>query len=250
MRTPVAPVICDQLWTYILEQPELYFYELAEPREPLRIFDRRDLQDLDTGVINEPESGTYTTYPYVPINKNGEMGSCSTYDTRQPIEVDTLKGCNLMEVEQRFGRKLVVVGSQKLRQYFLYPDNFDTDMDITAVQFCLLERIGRSRYNGEKTIGPHSLVELTKDSTLLFYQRSVIQKYGLVSKQTYIQKIADHHTTGVILHLPRYHHEYKPQLIFTTEKVVEFLKTKPKFMADYDEVKSLLNSRADGKSAA
>jgi general transcription factor 3C polypeptide 1 len=247
LKTPVSPVICEQLWSYILDHPEILFYELAEAREPLRIFDRRELQNLDTGVIQEPEAGSFTTYPYVPINKNGEMGSCSTYDTRQLVATDLLRDCNLIELEQRFGRKLILVGSQKLREYFLYPDDYDPDMDITHIQFCLLERIGRSRYSGEKTIGPHSLIELAKDSTLLFYQRSVVQKYGLVCKQVYIQKIADHHTAGVLLHLPRYYHEYKPQLIFTTEKVVEFLKTKPKFMADYDEVKSLLNSRTDGK---
>jgi general transcription factor 3C polypeptide 1 len=66
-----------------------------------------------------------------------------------------------------------------------------------------------------------------------------------VIKQVYIQKISEHHTTGVLLQIPRYYHEYKQQLIFTTEKVVEYLKTKPKFMADYDDVKNLLNPKVD-----
>jgi hypothetical protein len=44
-------------------------------------------------------------------------------------------------------------------------------MDITLIQYCLLERIARSRYNGEKTIGVNSLLDMAKDSTLLFYQR-------------------------------------------------------------------------------
>lgn len=52
--------------------------------------------------------------------------------------------CNL-----RYGRKLVVVASQSLRFRALIGNESDPDLKLSDDSYCLLERVGRARWQGE-----------------------------------------------------------------------------------------------------
>lgn len=49
----------------------------------------------------------------------------------------------------RYGRKLVVVASQKLRFRTLIGSESDPDLTLTDDSYCVLERVGRARWQGE-----------------------------------------------------------------------------------------------------
>lgn len=69
----------------------------------------------------------------------------------------------------RWGNKLVVVASQELRYNALTPENVPRPKELTPIQYCIWEAIGRSRYNGETTSGAWSLTHFCKDPTIVFY---------------------------------------------------------------------------------
>lgn len=45
---PLADSFCVQLWTFIAKQKCVAFYELAEPRELIKTFDRADNTDIES----------------------------------------------------------------------------------------------------------------------------------------------------------------------------------------------------------
>lgn len=49
----------------------------------------------------------------------------------------------------RYGRKLVVVASQKLRFRTLIGSESDPDLKLSDDSYCVLERVGRGRWQGE-----------------------------------------------------------------------------------------------------
>lgn len=63
--------------------------------------------------------------------------------------------------------------------------------------------------------------------------RKTLLKNRLIKKQTYYEKIGDHNSTGLLLHLPRFYFVYKPKHMILTEQVVEILKTLPNCVSEY-----------------
>lgn len=111
----------------------------------------------------------------------------------------------------------------------------------------MLEWIARSRYNGETSQGKYSLVELTKDSSILYYNRKFLTDCKLITRQALCQRTGETSIQGMVFHLPRYYCEMKPKGLLITEKVVNILKTRPNFMADYDEIKLMVLGRAEAR---
>lgn len=70
----------------------------------------------------------------------------------------------------RWGNKLIIVGSQKLRNEALFPKNISQALQLNAMQYCLLEHVGRSRYNGELTQRKQSKTN-TSESSHVYYHR-------------------------------------------------------------------------------
>lgn len=58
----------------------------------------------------------------------------------------------------RYGRKLVVVASPKMRFRALIGSESDPDLKLTDDSYCVLERVGRARWQGElqKDLHGHS----------------------------------------------------------------------------------------------
>lgn len=63
-------------------------------------------------------------------------------------------------------------------------------------------------------------------------------KNRLIATQPFIQKIDGINSTGQLLHLPRFYVEFKPKHILLTEKIIEILKSRPNYMAEYMHIKA------------
>lgn len=174
--------------------------------------------------------------------KLGNRGSCSTYNTRKDIS-DEIKSCTLNEVNAKYGQKLVIVASQSLREYALMGDNINSTTHIPLTHYCFLERIGRARTIGEITLKKSSNIK--EDAKALFYIRKVLQELGLMRKQVYYQASCganyNGQNTGTLVHLTRFFNTRKPKVIMWAEHLINYLKSKENYAAEYNEVKDELN---------
>ncbi|XP_063221021.1 general transcription factor 3C polypeptide 1 isoform X2 [Bacillus rossius redtenbacheri] len=229
------------IWDFVRRVEGMNMYKLPTPRKPLVIFNRYEFMDKELGMVLEPDEIPEDPYPHCAVEdtKNNVRGSCSTYYTRVDVTSEAV-GLSLREVDQKWGLGLVVVASQALRNAKLMGQTTNPRLDILLLQYCLLERVGRSRYMGEVTQGKTSLQKMSEDPKTLFYYRKFLLHHRLIVKQVHHEKIAGHNCSGSLLHLPRFHVERKPKILFLTEKVVTFLKSQPQQLAEYSQVRELL----------
>ncbi|XP_046989076.1 general transcription factor 3C polypeptide 1 [Schistocerca americana] len=229
------------LWKLIKELDDVEFYELHKPRNPLIIFDRYKYVDPELGTVLEPDEIPEDIYPFHQIDdiKNGVMGSCSTYHSRRQLKED-LASLSYTDIISRYGRKFVVVGSQSARNAALMGDETDPGVELSLMHYCLLERIGRSRYHGEITQGKISLQVVGEDPKSLFYHRKFLTANNFITKQVHHLKTGAQNCSGSLLHLPRFYVERKPKALYLTEKVIEILKTRTNYIAEYDEIRQEL----------
>lgn len=89
-----------------------------------------------------------------------------------------MKNYNFFSLHLSWGNKFVIVGSQALREKSLFLPNAG-EPGLLLLPYCLLEVIGRSRYNGEITAGKLSLLRYVKDSASIFYARYELQNIYL-----------------------------------------------------------------------
>lgn len=237
---PFLDHFCVLIWNFCLKQTSFNFYELPVPRDDYIVIDRSDLIDPENGVAIEPETSPYNTYKYNPISSNGVRGSCEHYLTRKEIPLESFNNLTHQEVTEKWGSKFIIVGNQKLRESLIIPGTTSPPNQLMIIQYCILERVGRARYNGEITVGKYSLLEIVRDSNILHYHRKQLLNLKLIVKQAYHQKVNDQNTSGSLVHLPRFYVEMKPKPMILTEKVVEILKNKQNCMAEYDEIKAEL----------
>ncbi|CAG2061205.1 unnamed protein product [Timema podura] len=173
------------MWNIIKVMKDVQIFELPEPRKPLQIFNRYDFVDQELGMILEPDVYPEDPYPHCPIDDSSKniRGSSATYHTRKNI-TNTVSTLTLKEVEERWGLKLVLVASQLVRNTALMSKSASPLLELTLMQYCLLERVGRSRYMGEVTQGKVSLQLMGEDPKSLFYYRLQLLKHKLVVKQS------------------------------------------------------------------
>ncbi|XP_058811825.1 general transcription factor 3C polypeptide 1 [Topomyia yanbarensis] len=246
MKMPLPQKFCDTIWPMVVQHREYSFFELEEPRKPFVYFDRLEHVDLATGVMKEPKEYPGHRFKYNPVvTDDGVRGSCECFATRVSIPREEVMRMTWHEVEYRWPQKFAIVASQKMRESFIQHQN--CTYDLTIIQYCMLEWIARSRFNGETSQGKYSLVELTKDSSILYYNRKFLTDCKLVTRQAFCQRTGETSIQGMIYHLPRYYNEMKPKTLVITEKVVNILKQRPGYIADYDEIKHIVLGRAEAR---
>ncbi|XP_008211506.1 general transcription factor 3C polypeptide 1 [Nasonia vitripennis] len=239
---PLKEAFMDQIWDICLIIDNFAYYELETPRENLVIFDRYELEYLN--IDSDKECEYKDIYLHEPIEdvKLGNRGSCSSYNTRKDISSE-IKSYTLNEVNNKYGQKLVIVASQSLREYALMGDNISSTTHIPLAHYCFLERIGRARTIGEITLKKSSNIK--EDAKALFYIRKVLQDLGLIRKQVYYQASCganyNGQNTGTLVHLTRFFNTRKPKVIMWAEHLINYLKSKENYVAEYNEVKNELN---------
>ncbi|KAL7031565.1 hypothetical protein ACKWTF_007059 [Chironomus riparius] len=232
-----------ELWKIILKRDYFEFYEIEAPRKCVGRLNRIQYQSHDEQATKEVHE-FYHIYSYAPVDDLEVRGSCSEFKTRKKLNRDELKNLSFLEVVKLFGEKLVVVASQKLRNSVLIPSNIGRECDINNHVYCILERIGRSRYFGETTSGPYSLNDYVKDSKLLHYFRMCLLKNNLVFRQQIFQRMNSKSQITQLFHIPKYYVVVRTSDLLQVEKLVTFLFTKPNNIAPHEEVRNHLNLKS------
>uniref|UniRef100_A0A182M2V9 Uncharacterized protein n=1 Tax=Anopheles culicifacies TaxID=139723 RepID=A0A182M2V9_9DIPT len=240
---PLPSKLMGTIWTLVMRNPEFEFFLLLNERKPFAHFNRLGNLDPENGIAVQPSEFPGHRFAYRLVEENDIRGSCEEYDTRTAIPRDELRTISCVEAEMRYGRKLVIVASQRMRESFLIVPN--CTLELTAMQYCILEWIGRSRFNGETSHGKYSLVEISGDSSSLFYHRKLLSSAKLITRQNLSIRIDDVSIQGMVFHLPRYYKEMKTKQLLIAERVVSELKKREHYMADYEEIKLMVLNKSD-----
>lgn len=80
----------------------------------------------------------------------------------------------------RYGDSLVLVGCQEMRERTLFPEDKAPCYDISDIQYCLLEVVGRARHHGIlRTTLTSRYLKIDARST--FHHVKILKQAGLIS---------------------------------------------------------------------
>ncbi|XP_048252917.1 general transcription factor 3C polypeptide 1-like isoform X1 [Haliotis rufescens] len=222
------------LWKSFAGHVDLQFYEMQDPRPPLVYVNRFDFIDPDTGFWIDTDLGP-NIYPLKMITGEDVQGSCEAFLTRKDVTDDVREGewkvkLSLEDAIERWGDRLVVVASQALRSTTLLGTEAKSTLRIDDIEYCLLERIARSRYNGEVTTHSEvtgSLGVFKIESKKLFYHCKKLVKLKLITKQAFcIRDEKGKQLNCRLMHLRRYFSRIMSKTRMLLETVCKYLESK------------------------
>uniref|UniRef100_A0A3B3YCK2 Uncharacterized protein n=1 Tax=Poecilia mexicana TaxID=48701 RepID=A0A3B3YCK2_9TELE len=219
-REPKFPLKLDNctkgfIWRSLVNNADLSFHELPEEREDIELFDRFKDIDPETGFETQKQKFSHDrrdVYPLhvIPENQDGIQGSCVFFKERKNVTKQIRSKSfaplvNLEEAQERYGRKLVVVASQALRFRTLIGSNNDPESKISNDSYCVLERVGRGRWQGELQSDLHgSLFKI--DARKMHYLRKCLVKHDLITMQSYVRRLkTGQQQHSILLLLKRFH---------------------------------------------
>uniref|UniRef100_A0A3Q3C865 Uncharacterized protein n=1 Tax=Haplochromis burtoni TaxID=8153 RepID=A0A3Q3C865_HAPBU len=241
-RQPGFPLKLDDctkelIWKSLVINSDLLFYELPEERDDVVLTDRFKDIDAETG-IEVTDSFTDTPkdiYPIdvVPENKDGIQGSCAFFKTRKDVTKQVRSKSpltplvSLSEALERYGRKLVVVASQCLRYRALIGSESDPDVKLGSDSYCVLERVGRARWQGELQRDLHG-GSFRVDARKFHYFRKSLVRYQLVTMQSYVRRMkTGQQQHSILLLLKRFHVNRRTKYDILMEVTSNFLQQCP-----------------------
>ncbi|TRY86133.1 hypothetical protein DNTS_030204, partial [Danionella cerebrum] len=163
---------------------------------PARRYDQRSV-DRDTGIsaaysCNQTEPDVYPV-SVISEDPGGLQGSCMFFREREEVSEQIRNPhmkplVTLQEAQERWGEKLVLVGSQQLRYRSLIGPEGNPEVKLPDMCYCILERLGRARWQGElqRDLHTHSF---RMEAGKLHYLRSKLDRNGLITP--YGQKEAE-----------------------------------------------------------
>uniref|UniRef100_A0A8C3R529 General transcription factor IIIC subunit 1 n=1 Tax=Cyanoderma ruficeps TaxID=181631 RepID=A0A8C3R529_9PASS len=229
---PLEPDTQQLLWAALSAQPDVRFYLLPRPRPPLRLHDRYEEIDLETGILESKRDPVSSDdiYPIHMIldNKDGIQGSCQYFkervDITNQIRKKDLQPCyTYKEAVEKWGEKLVIVASQEQRYRALIGWEGDPDLKLPDFSYCILERLGRARWQGELQRDLHSGA-FKVDAGKLHYHRRVLDRSGLITMQSHVIRLpsgAQQHS--ILLLLTRFHVDRRSKYDILMEKLSSML---------------------------
>uniref|UniRef100_A0A8B9FJP7 General transcription factor IIIC subunit 1 n=1 Tax=Amazona collaria TaxID=241587 RepID=A0A8B9FJP7_9PSIT len=229
---PLEPATQQLLWAALSSQPGVSFYLLPLARPPLRLHDRYEEIDLETGILETkrdpvPLDDIYPVHMILD-NKDGIQGSCQYFkervDITDQIRRKDLQPCyTYVEAIEKWGEKLVIVASQDQRYRALIGWEGDPDLKLPDFSYCILERLGRSRWQGELQRDLHSGA-FKVDAGKIHYHRRVLDKNGLITMQSHVIRLpsgAQQHS--ILLLLTRFHVDRRSKYDILMEKLSSML---------------------------
>lgn len=230
IRTPKGFVesskVCNLCWTHIKAQPCFEFYKLPAPRKNLT---------LDKNSLN-PENPLYKVNI---IDEGGVLGSCEDYKTRIAVKAATLAILDYESTMDQFGNSLVIVADQQSRWNVLVPEHLYIPRSyLTADDFAILERVGRSRYSGERSAGHNSLLDLVPDPRSMFHRRERLRSVSLVCVQK--RHVSNHELLTVFL--PRFVAEDVGDRSLVIKQLIEEAQKNPEGRLTHQRAKELLGT--------
>ncbi|KAM6351996.1 general transcription factor 3C polypeptide 1 isoform 3-T3 [Alca torda] len=227
---PLEPATQQLLWAALSAQPDISFYLLPRARPPLRLHDRYEEIDLETGILETkrdpvPSDDIYPVHMILD-NKDGIQGSCQYFkervDITDQIRRKDLQPCYIEAVE-KWGEKLVIVASQDQRYRALIGWEGDPDLKLPDFSYCILERLGRARWQGELQRDLHSGA-FKVDAGKIHYHRRVLDRNGLITMQSHVIRLpsgAQQHS--ILLLLTRFHVDRRSKYDILMEKLSSML---------------------------
>ncbi|XP_075623880.1 general transcription factor 3C polypeptide 1 isoform X2 [Balearica regulorum gibbericeps] len=229
---PLEPATQQLLWAALSARPDISFYLLPRARPPLRLHDRYEEIDLETGILEtkrDPVSSD-DIYPVHMIldNKDGIQGSCQYFkervDITDQIRRKDLQPCyTYTEAVEKWGEQLVIVASQAQRYRALIGWEGDPDLKLPDFSYCILERLGRARWQGELQRDLHSGA-FKVDAGKIHYHRRVLDRNGLITMQSHVIRLpsgAQQHS--ILLLLTRFHVDRRSKYDILMEKLSSML---------------------------
>ncbi|XP_061082506.1 general transcription factor 3C polypeptide 1 [Conger conger] len=246
-RHPKFPLKLDPstkefLWKSLVCDPDIELYELPRERAQLILFDRFSEIDPETGIqeirrASPSQDIQEDPYPVKVIqeNEDGIQGSCQYFEERKHItsQVRTIdfKPCQSLEdAIDKWGVKLVLVASQRVRFRALIGSEGDPDLKLSDHSYCILERLGRARWQGELQRDLHSRVFKT-DPGKMHYLRRSLDRNDLITLQSHVIRVA---TGGqqysILILLKRFHVDRRSKYDILMEKTSNLLAATPRQM--------------------
>ncbi|XP_063738883.1 general transcription factor 3C polypeptide 1 isoform X2 [Eleginops maclovinus] len=254
-RKPAFPLKLDDhtkelIWRSLINNTELKVYQLPQERDDVVLFDRFKDIDPETGIETR-ENFSYTRKDVYPIhmvleNKNGIQGSCALFKERKDITKNVRSESltpllNLQEALEQYGRKLVVVACQALRFRTLIGPQSDPDLKLNDDSYCVLERVGRARWQGELQKDLHGS-SFKIDARKLHYMRKALVKHGLVSMQSHVTRvISGQQQHSILLLLKCFYVNRRAKYDILMEYISNLLKHSPGQFATLLTLKHHLN---------
>ncbi|XP_008564836.1 PREDICTED: general transcription factor 3C polypeptide 1 [Galeopterus variegatus] len=232
---PLEPYTQEFLWRVLATHPGISFYEEPRERPDLQLQDRYEEIDLETGILESRRDPVplEDVYPIHMIleNKDGIQGSCRYFKERKNITSDIRTKslqprCTMVEAFDRWGKKLIIVASQAMRYRALIGSEGDPDLKLPDFSYCILERLGRSRWQGELQRDLHSTA-FKVDAGKLHYHRKILNKNGLITMQSHVIRLptgAQQHS--ILLLLNRFHVDRRSKYDILMEKLSVVLSTR------------------------
>ncbi|XP_030595893.1 general transcription factor 3C polypeptide 1 [Archocentrus centrarchus] len=240
-RQPKFPLKLDDctkelIWRSLVSSSGLRFFELPQEREDVVLTDRFKAIDSETGIeVTDSFSDTSKDiYPIhaVPENKDGIQGSCVLFKERRDVTKQARSKSltplvSLGQALERYGRKLVVVASQGLRFRALIGSESDPDIKLSSDSYCVLERVGRARWQGELQRDLHG-GSFKVDARKFHYLRKSLIKHQLVTMQSYVRRLkSGQQQHSILLLLNRFHVNRRTKYDILMEFVSNFLQQFP-----------------------
>ncbi|XP_016329030.1 general transcription factor 3C polypeptide 1-like [Sinocyclocheilus anshuiensis] len=148
------PLSQQFIWSCLIRTAEIRFYLLPENRRAVTLHDRFVEVDRDTGIqeLRElREAEPLEVYPVsVVTGVAGVQGSCRLFRERVDVSEQTRSAeLTLEQVQSRWGERLVLVASQERRYRALIGAEGNPELKLPDLCYCILERLGRARWQGE-----------------------------------------------------------------------------------------------------
>ncbi|KAM4584504.1 general transcription factor 3C polypeptide 1 isoform 2-T2 [Odontesthes bonariensis] len=146
-----------------------------------------------------------------------------------------------VELVDRYGRKLVVVASQVVRFRALIGVESDPDLKLSNDSYCVLERVGRARWQGELQRDLHGGL-FKADARKFHYLRKSLVKHKLITMQPYVRRPkTGQQQHSILLLLKRFHVNRRNMYDMLMEYVSNFLQQTPYQFVTVDILKEHLN---------
>uniref|UniRef100_A0A8C0KEV9 Ral transcription factor IIIC subunit 1 n=1 Tax=Canis lupus dingo TaxID=286419 RepID=A0A8C0KEV9_CANLU len=229
---PLEPYTQEFLWRALATHPGISFYEEPRERPDLQLQDRYEEIDLETGILESRRDPVplEDVYPIHMIleNKDGIQGSCRYFKERKNItnDIRTNYFFHAVFLIHRWGKRLIIVASQDMRYRALIGLEGDPDLKLPDFSYCILERLGRSRWQGELQRDLHTTA-FKVDAGKLHYHRKILNKNGLITMQSHVIRLptgAQQHS--ILLLLNRFHVDRRSKYDILMEKLSGVLSTR------------------------
>ncbi|XP_043108861.1 general transcription factor 3C polypeptide 1 [Puntigrus tetrazona] len=223
------PLSQQFIWSCLIRTAEIRFYLLPVERGAVTLRDRFVEVDRDTGIQKQRGSEQQEVYPVsVVLDEAGVQGSCVFFRERVDVsEQIRSSDLTLEQTRSRWGERLVLVASQEQRYRALIGDEGNPELKLPDLCYCILERLGRARWQGELQRDLHTHT-FRMDAGKMHYLRRTLDRNGLITLQSHVARLpSGAHQHSLLLLLKRFHVDRRSKYDILMESVSNVLSELP-----------------------